>query len=217
MNWLDWVADFFRQFSTWELVAAGLGFLNVGLLVRRSVWNYPFGLAMVTVYFFVFRDVHLYSDMLLQVFFFVVQLYGWWSWVRAKQAAGEVQVDLLGNRDRVYCIAATVAVSLGLGWVMANLGWILTSLGLVLVDYKPAASPYIDAAIAGMSITAQLLLAWRKLENWLLWIVTDVVAIGLYLSKGLQPTAILYAVFLILSVIGFIDWWRKLRAQGHAA
>jgi nicotinamide mononucleotide transporter len=203
MNWLDWVADFFRQFSPWELVAAGLGLLNVGLLVRRSVWNYPFGLAMVTVYFFVFREQRLYSDMLLQIFFFVVQLYGWWQWARAKQAAGEVKVDLLGNRDRLICIVATVAISLALGFVMAR--------------YTNAASPYIDASIAGMSITAQLLLAWRKLENWVLWIVTDIVAIGLYLSKGLQPTAILYGIFLILCVIGLVDWWRKLRAQGHAA
>jgi nicotinamide mononucleotide transporter len=217
MNWFGWVEDFLRQFSPWELVAAGLGFLNVGLLVRRSVWNYPFGLAMVTVYFFVFRDVHLYSDMLLQIFFFVVQLYGWWSWVRAKKAAGEVQVDLLDNRERALCIAATAAVSLALGWFMANLGWIMANLGWDMANYTPAASPYIDASIAGMSITAQLLLAWRKLENWVLWIVADVVGVGLYLSKGLQPTAVLYAVFLLLSLIGLIDWWRKLRKQGRPA
>jgi nicotinamide mononucleotide transporter len=68
-----------------------------------------------------------------------------------------------------------------------------------------------------MSITAQLLLAWRKLENWLLWILTDIVAIGLYLSKGLHPTAALYAIFLILSAIGLVDWGRKLRAQGRPA
>ena len=203
MNWFGWVGDFLRQFSPWELVAAGLGFLNVGLLVLRSVWNYPFGLAMVALYFFVFLEQRLYSDMLLQVFFFVVQLYGWWQWVRAKQAAGEVQVDLLGSSERVTCLLVTALVSLLLGFLMAR--------------YTNAASPYIDASIAGMSITAQLLLAWRKLENWLLWIVTDVVAIGLYLSKGLQPTAVLYGIFLILSVIGFVDWWRKLRAQGHAA
>jgi nicotinamide mononucleotide transporter len=189
--------------EVWEWVAAGLGLLNVGLLVLRSVWNYPFGLAMVALYFFVFLEQRLYSDMLLQIFFFVVQVYGWWNWVRAKQAAGEVQVDLLGARERVICIAVTAAVSVALGFLMAR--------------YTNAASPYIDASIAGMSITAQLLLAWRKLENWLLWIVTDVVAIGLYLSKDLKPTAALYAVFLVLSVIGFVDWWRKLRAQGRPA
>jgi nicotinamide mononucleotide transporter len=189
--------------ETWEWVAAGLGLMNVGLLVLRSVWNYPFGLAMVALYFFVFLEQRLYSDMLLQIFFFVVQLYGWWNWVRAKQQAGEVQVDLLGGRERIICIGVTAAVSLALGFLMAR--------------YTNAASPYIDASIAGMSITAQLLLAWRKLENWVLWIVTDVVAIGLYLSKDLHPTAALYAVFLLLSVIGLIDWWRKLRAQGRPA
>ena len=187
----------------WEWVAAGLGLLNVGLLVLRSVWNYPFGLAMVALYFFVFLEQRLYSDMLLQIFFFVVQLYGWWQWVRAKQAAGEVRVELLKPGERAICVAVTAAVSLGLGFLMAT--------------YTNAASPYIDASIAGMSISAQLLLAWRKLENWLLWILTDIVAIGLYLSKGLKPTAALYAVFLVLCVIGLIDWHRKLRAQGRPA
>ena len=189
--------------ASWEWIAAGLGLLNVGLLVLRSVWNYPFGLAMVALYFFVFLEQRLYSDMLLQIFFFVVQVYGWWNWVQAKQAAGEVQVDLLRSSERVTCLLVTALVSICLGWFMAT--------------YTPAASPYIDASIAGMSISAQLLLAWRKLENWVLWIVTDVVAIGLYLSKGLQPTAALYAVFLVLSIIGLVDWWRKLRAQGRPA
>ena len=189
--------------ASWEWIAAGLGLLNVGLLVLRSVWNYPFGLAMVTLYFFVFLGQRLYSDMLLQIFFFVVQVYGWWNWVRAKQAAGEVRVELLRGSERVTWALVTALVSICLGWLMAT--------------HTNAASPYIDASIAGMSITAQLLLAWRKLENWLLWILTDIVAIGLYLSKGLHPTAVLYAIFLILSVIGLVDWWRKLRAQGRPA
>lgn len=203
MNWLDWVGDLLRQFSPWELVAVGLGLLNVGLLVRRNVWNYPFGLAMVTLYFFVFMEQRLYSDMLLQIFFFAVQLYGWRSWLRAKHDAGEVKVELMTNGARATCVAITAAVSLSLGWVMAT--------------WTPAASPFVDAAIAGMSISAQLLLAWRKLENWLLWILTDIVAIGLYSSKGMTPTAVLYAIFLVLSVVGLVDWRRKLVAQGRPA
>ena len=189
--------------GTWEWVAAGLGLLNVGLLVLRSVWNYPFGLAMVTLYFFVFLEQRLYSDMLLQIFFFVVQVYGWWNWVKAKQAAGEVQVDLLRGSERVTWLLITALVSLLLGFLMAR--------------YTNAASPYIDASIAGMSISAQILLAFRKLENWLLWILADIVAVGLYLSKDLKPTAGLYAVFLVLCVIGLVDWGRKLRAQGRPA
>ena len=90
-------------------------------------------------------------------------------------------------------------------------------LGFLMARYTNAASPYIDASIAGMSISAQILLALRKLENWLLWILADIVAVGLYLSKDLKPTAGLYAVFLVLCVVGLVDWGRKLRAQGRPA
>src|SRR3954469_8262314 len=96
-----------------EWVAAALGVVNVVLVVRRSVWNYPFGIVMVALYFFVFYGARLYSDALLQIFFFVIQLYGWRNWVRAKQAAGgEVPVTLLGGRERLAWIGSTLLASL---------------------------------------------------------------------------------------------------------
>lgn len=189
--------------NTLEWVAAGLGVINVGLLVRRSIWNYPFALAMVTLYFFVFYEAKLYSDMLLQPFFFVVNLYGWWSWVNAKRAAGEVQVGLLPMRDRLFW---------GVGIVVASLAW-----GMAMHRFTDAAYPFIDAFVAGASVAAQILLARRKLENWVLWIVVDVVAIGLYWSRDLYYTSGLYALLLLLSIAGFIDWRRKLAAQGRPA
>jgi nicotinamide mononucleotide transporter len=190
MNWLEWVA-------------AGLGVINVGLLVRRSIWNYPFGLAMVALYFFVFYEAKLYSDMLLQPFFFVINVYGWWSWVRARQATGEVRVGLLSTRDRLLW---------GLGIVAASLAW-----GMAMHRFTDAAYPFIDAFVAGTSVAAQILLARRKLENWALWILVDVVAIGLYWSRDLHYTAGLYVLLLALSIAGFIDWRRKLAEQGRAA
>jgi nicotinamide mononucleotide transporter len=190
MNWIEWVA-------------AALGVINVALVVRRSVWNYPFGLAMVSLYFFVFAEARLYSDALLQVFFFVVQLYGWRSWVRAKHAAGDVPVALMGVRERFAWLVATLA---------ASLVW-----GLGMARFTDAAAPIVDAGVAGFSIAAQVLMARRKLENWVVWIGVDVVAIGLYASRGLTWTAGLYGLFLILCVVGLIDWRRALRAQQAAA
>src|SRR6185369_4225836 len=107
MTWLEWVA-------------AGLGVINVFLVVRRSVWNYPFGLAMVALYFFVFFQARLYSDALLQIFFFVVQLYGWVNWVRARNAAGEVPVAWLMPRARIYWLVGTALASLVWGLGMAR-------------------------------------------------------------------------------------------------
>ncbi len=190
MNWLEWVA-------------AGLGVVNVALVVRRSVWNYPFGLAMVSLYFVVFTEARLYSDALLQIFFFVVNLYGWRNWVRAKAEAGAVPVEVMSTRERLIWGLATLA---------ASLAW-----GVGMATFTDAAVPVVDAGVAGFSIAAQLLMARRKLENWVVWIAVDVVAIGLYASRGLSLTAGLYGLFLLLAIVGLFQWRQALSAQRAAA
>ena len=186
-----------------EWVAAGLGLVNVTLVVRRSVWNYPFGLAMVSLYFFVFFEARLYSDALLQIFFFVVQLYGWRNWVLAKRTAGEVRVTTLTPRARFLWLAGVAA---------ASIAW-----GLLMARFTDAAAPMIDAAIAGTSIAAQILMAQRRIENWVLWILVDAVAIGLFASRALYATSALYALFLLLSIAGLIGWRRALGDPAKAA
>lgn len=183
MSWLEWVA-------------AGLGVINVALVVRRSVWNYPFGLVMVALYFFVFYEARLYSDALLQIFFFVVQVYGWVNWVKARGPAGEVPVGRLTSRARIFWIAGTA---------VASLAW-----GLGMARYTDAAAPIVDAFIAGTSISAQILMARRMIENWAAWILVDTVAVALYFSRHLYPTSALYLLFLLLSVAGLIGWRRAL-------
>jgi nicotinamide mononucleotide transporter len=184
--------------SELEWVAAGLGVINVALVVRRSVWNYPFGLAMVSLYFFVFFEARLYSDALLQIFFFVVQLYGWANWLRAREASGAVPVGWLAPRARIGWLLCTLA---------ASLIW-----GLGMARYTDAAAPIVDAFIAGFSISAQILMARRKIENWILWILVDIVAVALYFHRDLRPTSALYLLFLILSIAGLIGWRRALPA-----
>lgn len=189
--------------SELEWMAAALGVINVALVVRRSVWNYPFGLVMVALYFFVFFEARLYSDALLQIFFVVVQLYGWVNWVRAKGRSGEVPVGRLGGRERIAWTAGTLA---------ASLAW-----GLGMAHFTNAAAPLIDAFIAGTSISAQILMARRKIENWPAWILVDAVAVGLYFSRGLYPTSALYALFLLLCIAGLIGWRRALPARPAVA
>ena len=186
-----------------EGVAAGLGVINVFLVVRRSVWNYPFGLLMVALYFFVFAGAKLYSDALLQIFFVVVQLYGWVNWVKARGAAGEVPVGRLGARERILW---------ALGTILASLAW-----GLMMARYTDAARPIVDAFVAGTSISAQILMARRRIENWVLWILVDVIAIALYASRDLNWTSALYLLFLLLSIAGLIGWRRALPASPSVA
>jgi nicotinamide mononucleotide transporter len=181
--------------STLEIIAAMLGVVNVLLVVRRSIWNYPFGIAMVSLYFFVFFDAKLYSDALLQIFFLLIQLYGWWAWTRAVQVDHGVSVAWLMAEARLRWLAGTAVAA--------------TLWGLGMARWTDAAAPFADAAIAGMSVAAQILQSLRRVESWLLWIAVDVLAIGLFAWRGLLVTSALYGLFLALSVAGLIEWKRK--------
>lgn len=181
--------------SSVEWIAALLGVVNVLLVVRRSIWNYPFGLAMVTLYFFVFQDAKLYSDALLQIFFFLINLYGWWAWNRAERVDDGVAVGWMSGRSRAWWLGGAIAAVLLWGSAMAR--------------FTDAAAPFPDAMVAGLSVAAQILLTLRRVESWILWIAVDCLAIGLFLSRGLNITAALYALFLVLAIAGLVEWKRK--------
>ena len=126
--------------SELEWGAAALVLINVALVARRSVWNYPFALAAVSLYAIVFYDARLYSDMLLQGFFFALNLYGWTNWLRARGDSG-VPVGVMTTRDRGLWACATVAA------------WLVWS--FAMHRFTDAAAPWADGAIAMASIAAQ--------------------------------------------------------------
>ena len=175
-----------------EWIAAALGVVNIALLIFRSVWNFPFGIAMVVLYIFVFLEKRLYAESALQVFFILAQLWGWWLWLKVGGEDDRVPVRWLDWMSRAVWLMVTAAVSVNLGWAMHS--------------FTNAVLPYADAGIAGASVAAQILLAYRRIENWLIWIAIDVASIALYIDRGLYPTAGLYGGFLVLSLIGLKEW-----------
>ncbi len=186
-----------------EILAALLVLVNIALVARRRVSNYPFGIAAVTLYAVVFAQAKLYSDMLLQGFFLVLNLYGWINWRRSRAHAGEVAVRTLGWRARGgWLIGCAIAIA-GWGWLMHRL--------------TDAAAPWWDAGVAIASVAAQLLLARRYLENWMLWIAVDLVAVPLFAARGLWFTAAVYVGLLGLSIWGMIGWHRALARRRGAA
>jgi nicotinamide mononucleotide transporter len=186
--------------SQLEWLAAVLVLINVALVALRSVWNYPFALVAVTLYAFVFYEAKLYSDMLLQGFFLILNLYGLFAWVRARQDSG-IPVGWMGARARWVWGGVTVAA-----WI----GW-----SAAMHRYTDAAAPWIDGAIAMASITAQWLLARRRVESWFLWIFVDLIAVPLFAWRGLYATSAVYVVLLGLSIDGLIQW-RRAAAAGVA-
>ena len=186
-----------------EWIAAGLGVINISLLIFRSVWNFPFGIAMVALYVFVYFEERLYAEAGLQVFFILAQLWGWWLWVKVGGEDDRVPVRWLDWLSRAVWVTVTAALSLNLGWMMHS--------------FTNAVLPYADAGIAGASVAAQILLAYRRIENWLVWIAIDVASVTLYIDRGLYPTAGLYGGFLVLSLIGLKEWIAAERAARVAA
>lgn len=182
-----------------EILATVLGLTNVYLIIRRNIWNYPFGLAMVVLYAKIFYDYKLYSDALLQIYYVGIQLYGWWYWLRGRQPDGLITVARLADRHRALVLGIIVVGATGLGWVMAS--------------KTDASVPYWDATTTVMSLMAQFLLSRRYLENWVLWIVVDVLSIGIYTYKELYLTAGLYTVFLGMASWGLVAWLRAERQQ----
>lgn len=177
-----------------EPLAAALVVINVALVARRSVWNYPVALAAVVLYAWVFVAARLYSDTLLQGFFFAANLYGWRNWARSRALAGEVVVERLAPAARA-------------GWLAAGIG-ACTLWGTLMHRYTDASYPWWDAAIAIASVAAQLLQARRAIESWWVWIAVDVASVPLYAAKGLWFTCALYGVLLALSIYGLIGWRR---------
>lgn len=185
--------------SPFEIAGTVLGLANIVLLIRRSVWNFPVAMAMVTCIGIVLFEAKLYAEAGLQVFFFVVNAWGWYLWSRAKGAHDAVPVRWLGWPARLAWATGAAAISV--------------ALGLALARWTDAALPMADSAVAGMSIAAQILLGLRRIENWVLWIVVDVVAIALYLDRGLNLLAVLYFAFLVLSAVGLNAWMRAERLE----
>ena len=190
--------------ASWpELLGAALGLINIALLVRRSVWNFPAAMASVLLVGVTLFQARLYSESGLQAFFFVVNMVGWYQWSRASGARHAVPVGWMTGPARIGWAAVTALLSLSLGWAMHR--------------FTNAALPFADSAVTGASIAAQLLLNNRKIENWVLWIGIDVVAVALYLNRELYFFAALYVVFLVMSVIGLRQWIRSASEAAAAA
>ena len=177
-----------------EIAGSVLGLVQIVLLVRRSLWNFPFAMASVTLVGITLFEGRLYSEAGLQGFFFVVNALGWYQWSRVRAGDNAVPVGWISVAARLRWGTATVLLSFSLGWIMHT--------------FTNAALPFADSAVTGASIAAQLLLNNRRIENWLLWVAIDVASIALYLTRDLYFLAVLYVAFLVISVIGLREWTR---------
>jgi nicotinamide mononucleotide transporter len=205
MNVVHTIIDWLQQQSPLELTGAITGLLCVYLAAINNIWNWPFAIVSTGIYIFVFADAALYADMGQNVYLFFINLYGWYYWSRQPANTPKVPVVRINTKQVATLITVVAFLSPALGFLLVKLAPIL--------HYQPAAFPYLDSFCTVVSLTAQVYMARKVLENWLIWIFVDIVYTGIYISKDLQPTAIMFAIYALLALYGYIDWRRIYKQQ----
>lgn len=200
-SFCDWLVA--HGTSCLELVGVLLGIVTVYLSARENVWSWPTALINAALFVIVFLRTGLYSDMGLQVVYFVLSLYGWYEWLYGGK--GHTELHVSRTPPRLWAIFGGIAV----------VGWLI--LGAITKRIPGSALPYGDAALATVSLVAQYMMTKKMLENWILWIVVDVFYVGMFIYKGLNLVAFNYAIYLGLAVVGYVEWKRSFRAAPEGA
>tara|TARA_R110000868_G_scaffold87443_1_gene244576 strand:- start:77 stop:631 length:555 start_codon:yes stop_codon:yes gene_type:complete len=180
-----------------EIIAVVASFICVILTINKGVAAWAVGIVGIVAYFFLFHQEKLYAEMVLQVIFLLQSLYGWYNWSKSKRENKSVKVL---NITKLEVIMSTIALTVGTGLIY-----------YLLSTFTDASAPMLDSLTAIMSLTANLLLANRKVEAWYMWMVVDIIFVGLFISKGLILSAVLYGVFFLFALKGLIEWRRDLR------
>ena len=184
--------------SLTEVLGFALALLMVGCSIRELHWSWPLAIASSVLYFFVFRDSQLYAQAGLQLVFALLGFWGWRQWLQRDPEQRPVRV--------------IQRLPLKGWWLMAcALAMLWPSLAWLLMHYTDSDVAWWDALPTALSLIGQALLGRKYLENWAVWLVVNVISVGLFAYKGLWLTCALYALFVVLSLAGWRQWHARLR------
>lgn len=186
-----------------ELIGTLFGLISVYLASRANILTWATGIINEVFLFILFFQVQLYADMLLQVYFFVVTLFGWYNWKHKPKQNSIYTID--------FKVKVWILVTIIIGTIVA--GFFFANIHLYLPQYfkTEASFPFADSFVMILSIIATVLLAQKKIETWYLWIVVDVVCVFLFFKKGIVFLGIEYLVFLGLATYGLLNWKKEMK------
>ena len=187
--------------SPTEILGFLTGAVNVWLLARQNIWNWPIGLANNALYVVVFLGAGLYGDAGLQLVYITLGVYGWWLWAHSGRAP-ELQVVPTPRATWMWLVPATAAAAIGLGFFLRR--------------YTDSTVPSWDGLTTALSLAAIYGQCKKYLESWWIWIAADLIYIPLYIYKDLRLTSGLYLVFLLLCLVGLREWSKALRARRNS-
>lgn len=212
-NILFTVPYFGYSLSLVELWSTVLGLWCVIAFRKNSMWAYPIGILNSIGFIAIFYQVQLYSDLMLNVFFILISILGWFWWLRKDpNGVPDLKITRMSNMSRAFLL---IAISVLTAELAMNIDAIFSGLASTVAEvlgteytHVPAALPFWDALTTVTSIAAMILTTRKYFEAWILWTVVNVVCIGVYMYQGIPFMALEYSVFLINSILGVYQWNR---------
>lgn len=191
----------FRQYSDYlpldiilEIIGVALGLLSVVYAKKNSVLVYPTGMVSTAIFVYLLLKWSLLGDMLINAYYFIMSIYGWYYWSQKKESIYINRVDFTNARERQISV---VLFFLSLGFIFGV---------YQIFDRWNNWTAYIDTLTTAIFFVGMWLMARRKVENWIFWIVGDIISIPLYFVKGLTLTSLQYLIFTIIAIFGYRAW-----------
>lgn len=219
------VKDIFTQqvlaTSIPELIAAATGIASVWFAKKENILVYPVGIVSVLIYVYVYFGAKLYADATINIYYFAVSVYGWYYW---KHGGKKPQTEETDNSpiDRVFddgnpVMEVKEEAPIKFNTMTENIYFLVYTfvtwivLGILLNTYTNSDVPWYDSLTTAIFFIAMILMAKKRIENWVYWLIADAAIIPLCIYKGLYFTAFQYLIFTIIAIAGFLSWYRKLQ------
>lgn len=196
---IDVLKDNIQNTTLLEVVAVVFGLMSVWFAKQEKILVYPTGIINVLIYVYICFFAKLYADMGINAFYFIMSIYGWYNWSRTDANNNKTPISRNTLRQNFYHIIATVVFFFILFFVLTN--------------FTDSDVPFWDSVTTAIFIIGMWLMALKKIENWIAWIIGNAISIPLYAYKGLVLTSFQYSVFLALAIAGYISWNRTLKQK----
>lgn len=194
--------QFFIQTGALEWLGVFTGILCVWLAAKNNIYTWPIAIISVVVYMFIFFESKLYADAGLQVYFLIMNIYGWYYWSKSRDNRETSRpIVTVGQKEILLSVIGIIVFSF--------------LLGQLLYKNTDASFPYLDSFCTACSLVAQIFLARKIIQNWLIWIFVDIIYVGMYISKDLYATAIMYTLYVYIASVGYLDWKKLYREQAN--
>ncbi|ELR66737.1 Ribosyl nicotinamide transporter, PnuC [Photobacterium marinum] len=207
-----------------EAIGTAFGLLCIWYASQEKTINYLFGLINVTLFAVIFFQIQLYGLLLLQLFFFCANVYGWYAWTRPTSDSGDMLEVRWLNKQKLAFTAAVSVLAIGLMTIyidpfffaLANIavdGLNMFGAELASPALEPDAFPFWDSTMTVLSVVAQILMTRKYVENWILWVVINVISVGVYAAQGVYALSIEYAILLFIAANGTRQWMNTAKSN----